>query len=118
MFHVNWLHLTADNPLPSQPQSNDQLAPIYVKGKKEWYIDKIVAEKLHCHSCDVMKWFQIKYTGYTVPEWNQVTNMEDITALKQWMKHIREFQNTHSRLSDSFQHESCPGWTLWHRAVE
>ena len=53
-----------------------------MKGKKEWYINEIIAEKLHCHDYGVMKWFQIKYTGYTVPEWNQVMNMKDTAALK------------------------------------
>ena len=118
IFHVDWLHLAADDPLLSQPQSDDQLAPIYVKSKKEWYIDEIVTEKLCHHDCDVIKWFQIKYTDYAIPEWNQATNMKNTTTLKQWMKHMREFQNIHSRLPDSFQHESCPRWTLWHCAAE
>ena len=66
MFYINWLHFAADDPLPSQSQSDDQSAPIHVKGEKKWYVDEIIAEKLCCHDCDVMKWFQIKYMGYTV----------------------------------------------------
>ena len=68
MFYVNQLHLTANNSLLSQLQSDDQSAPIHIKGKKEWYIDEIIAEKLHHHDCDVTKWFQIKYTDYAVSE--------------------------------------------------
>ena len=112
IFHVNQLCLTANNPLPSQPQPNDQPAPIYMKSKEEWYVDEIVAEELHHHGCGVMKWFQVKYTGYAVPEWNWVMNMEDTTALEQWMEHMREFQDAHSRLPDSFRRESHPGRTL------
>ena len=83
-----------------------------MKSEEEWYIDEIIAEKLCCHGHDVMKWFQVKYMGYAVPEWNQMMNIKDTATLKQWMKHMREFQNTHSKLPDSFQHEFCPGWTL------
>ena len=39
-----------------------------MKDEEEWYIDKIVAEKLCCHDCGATKWFQVKYTGYAVPE--------------------------------------------------
>ena len=118
MFHVDWLHLTADDPLLSQPQSDDQSALIYVKGEKEWYVDEIVAEKLCCHGCGIMKWFQVKYTGYIVPEWNWVMNMKDTAALKWWMEHMREFWNAHSKLLDSFWCESRPRQTLWHCAAE
>ena len=76
MFYVNWLCLTADDLLPSQPQSDDQLAPIYMEGKEEWYVDEIIAEELRRHGRGVTKWFQVKYTGYAVPEWNRATNME------------------------------------------
>ena len=118
MFHVNQLHLTANNLLPSQSQFNDQPASIHMEGEKEWYIDKIIAEELCHHDYSVMKWFQVKYTGYAVLEWNQVMNMEDTTMLEQWMKHTREFQNAHSKLPDGFWCEFCPGWTLWCCAVE
>ena len=70
MFHVNQLCFAADNPLLSQPQFNDQPAPIHVEGEKEWYVDEIIIEELCCHGCGVTKWFQVKYTGYAVPEWN------------------------------------------------
>ena len=113
VFHVNWLCLTADNPLPSQSQPDDQPAPIHMKGEEEWYVDKIIAEELCHHGCGVMKWFQVKYTDYAVPEWNQAMNMEDTVTLEWWMKHTREFQDAHSRLPDSFQHKSRPGRTLW-----
>ena len=109
VFHIDWLHLTADDCLPSQPQFDDQPAPIHMKNEKKWYVNKIVAGELCCYDCDVMKWFQIKYMGYAVPKWNWVTNMEDTATLEQWMEHIREFQNAHGRLPDSFQHESRPG---------
>ena len=39
-----------------------------MKGEEEWYIDKIITEKLHHHDHDVTKWFQIKYTSYAVLE--------------------------------------------------
>ena len=53
-----------------------------MKDKKEWYIDEIIAEKLCCHDYNIMKWFQVKYMSYTVPEWNWAINMKDITVLK------------------------------------
>ena len=118
IFYVNQLCLTANNPLPSQSQPDDQPAPIHMKGEKEWYINEIIAEKLHCHDHDIMKWFQIKYTNYAIPEWNQVMNMKDTATLKWWMKHTKKFQNAHSRLPDGFQCESHPRQTLWHRAWE
>ena len=70
MFHINWLHFAADNSLLSQSQSDDQSASIHVEGEKEWYVDKIIAEELYCHDCGVTKWFQVKYMGYAVSEWN------------------------------------------------
>ena len=118
VFYINQLYFAADDSLLSQPQFDNQSAPIYVENKEKWYIDKIVAEKLCHYNCDVMKWFQIKYTDYAVLEWNQAMNIKDTATLKWWMKHIREFQNTHSRLSDGFWHESHFRWTLWHCAVK
>ena len=53
-----------------------------MEGKEEWYVDEIVTEELHCHDCGVTKWFQVKYMGYAVSEWNQAMNMEDTAALK------------------------------------
>ena len=70
MFHVDWLCLAADNALSSQPQLNDQSAPIYMNSKKEWYINMIITEEFCCHDYDVIKWFQIKYTDYIVLKWN------------------------------------------------
>ena len=118
MFHVNWLCLAADDSLPSQPQSDDQPAPIYIKSEKEWYINKIIAEKLCCHNCDVIKWFQIKYTSYIVSKWNQAMNMKDTATLKWWIKYMREFWNAHDRLLNGFWYESHPRWTLWCHAVK
>ena len=83
VFHVNWLHFAADDLLFSQPQSDDQSAPIHMENEKEWYINEIVTKKLCCHNYGVTKWFQVKYTGYAVPEWNWVMNMKDTAALEQ-----------------------------------
>ena len=52
-------------------------------GKEKWYINEIIIKKFCHHSHGVTKWFQIKYTGYAVPEWNWAFNMEDTTALEQ-----------------------------------
>ena len=68
IFHVDQLHLTVNNPLPSQLQPDDQSASIYVESEKKWYVDEIVAEELYCHGCSVTKWFQVKYMGYAIPE--------------------------------------------------
>ena len=35
MFYVDQLHLTTNDPLPSQPQLNNQPAPIQVDGEKK-----------------------------------------------------------------------------------
>ena len=51
--------------------------------KKEWYINKIIAEEFCHYGCCVIKWLQIKYTGYAVPEWNQTSNMKDTAVLEQ-----------------------------------
>ena len=55
IFHVDQLHFAADNSLPSQPQLNDQSAPIHIENEKKWYIDEIIAEKLCHHGYDVTK---------------------------------------------------------------
>ena len=113
MFHVDWLRLAADNALPSQPQLNDQPAPIHMNSEEEWYMDKIIAKELHCHGHDITKWLQVKYTGYAVPEWNQASNMKDTATLEQWTEYTKEFQDSHSKLPDGFQHKSCLRQNLW-----
>ena len=118
VFYINWLCFAADNPLLSQSQLDNQSVPIHIEGEEKWYVNEIVAEELCCHSCGVMKWFQVKYTGYAVSKWNQAMNMEDTTVLEWWMEHTREFQNAHGRLPDGFWRESRPGRTLWRCAWE
>ena len=113
VFHVDWLCFTVNNPLSSQPQLDDQPAPIQVNGKEKWYINKIVAEEFCCHNCDVTKWFQIKYTEYAVSEWNQVLNLKETAVLEWWMEYTKAFWDACSRLLDWFQQESCSGQTHW-----
>jgi len=81
VFHVDRLRLAASDPLPSQPQTDDQPAPIHVDGEDEWYVDGIMAEDIRKQGRGFTKWYQVKYTGYEIPYWTRASTMEDTIAL-------------------------------------
>ena len=80
VFNVNMLRLASSDPLPSQPQDDNEPEPIEVDGEEEYVVEEIVEERGRGRR----KQYLVKWEGYPDPTWEPASNLEHTDALKEW----------------------------------
>ena len=85
-FHVNLLQRAVTDPLPSQKSDDIRPLPIIPENgdgdinEPEWKIEKIIATWLRRRRHEAL----VKWTGYTQPTWEPLTNLQDTIALEKF----------------------------------
>ena len=85
VFHTWLLRPAASDPLPSQQQTDYQPPAIMVDGQEEWYVEKILKERLVDRGfLGKQKKYYVKWRGYQRPTWAWREDIEDTIALDEW----------------------------------
>jgi hypothetical protein len=85
VFNVNMLRLASSDPLPSQPQDDNEPEPIEVDGEEMYLVEEILKER----SKGRRKQYLVKWEGYPDPTWEPASNLKHTDAFKEW-KHALE----------------------------
>ena len=85
VFNVNMLRLASSDPLPSQPQDDNEPEPIEVDGEEMYLVEEILEERGQGHR----KQYLVKWEGYPDPTWEPAVNLKETDALKDW-KHATQ----------------------------
>jgi transposase InsO family protein len=85
VFNVNMLRLASSDPLPSQPQDDNEPEPIEVDGEEMYLVEEILKEK----GDRQRKQYLVKWEGYSDPTWEPASSLKHTNALQEW-KHAQE----------------------------
>ena len=85
VFNVNMLRLASSDPLPSQPQDDNELEPIKVDREEMYLVEEILKER----GKGRRKQYLVKWEGYSDPTWEPALNLKHTDALQEW-KHAQE----------------------------
>ncbi|OJD16901.1 hypothetical protein ACJ73_08840 [Blastomyces percursus] len=86
VFHVDLLRSAAEDPLPSQIRHEPQPPAIDVDGHEEYYVEKILDEKIRYRQ----KHYLVKWMGWTAPTWVKASLMEETQALDDYLRRTAE----------------------------
>jgi hypothetical protein len=103
VFHVDRLRLAADDPLPSQPNDDFQPEPLIIDGEPEYFVEKIMAEKVQKRGRGFHTQYEVKWEGYAETSWCPARNLDDNKALDEWEAYTAPFRNTKGRLPTNFR---------------
>jgi len=77
------VNIAFSDPLPSQPQDDDQPPAISSDddGNPEWEIDEILRARTHGQGRRQQRQVLVKWTGYTQPTWEPLQALKNTIAL-------------------------------------
>lgn len=81
VFHVWRLRPAADDPFPSQKESDYQPPGVLVNDEEEHFVEQIIDEKVRRRGKGTEKQFLVKFIGFQTPEWRPAKELENNTAL-------------------------------------
>lgn len=84
VFHTALLRPAAQNPFPSQEQSDYQPPGILVDGELEYAVERIEGERTVRRGRGQIRQYLVKWLGYEKREWQPARNLEDTIALDNW----------------------------------
>jgi hypothetical protein len=85
LLNVNMLRLASCDPLPSQPQDDNEPEPIEVDREEMYLVEEILKERGKGRK----KQYLVKWEGYPDPTWEPALNLKHTDALQDW-KHSQE----------------------------
>jgi hypothetical protein len=74
------LQLASSDPLPSQPQDDNEPEPIEIDGKAYYMVDEILEEWGRGRG----KQYLVKWEGYLDPSWEPASHLKGNDALRTW----------------------------------
>ena len=81
VFHSKLLRPASSNPLLGQVTSEPQDSGIDIDGQIEYEVEKILDEK---QGRGRLKWYLVKWVGYSAPTWEPFSFVQDLQALDIW----------------------------------
>lgn len=89
VFHVHLLRPAADDPFPSQKQTDWQPPAILNdEGDEEWKVEQILDERQRRVGRGRRHEYLVKWTGYERPTWEPASAMEDTVALDNFQRSL------------------------------
>ena len=103
VFHIDRLRLAADDPLPSQPNDDSQPEALIVDGEQEYYVEKIMAERVQKRGRGSQKQYEVKWKGYAETSWCSARDLEENEALDDWEAYTAPHRNSKGALPTGFR---------------
>ena len=91
VFHTYLLRPAADDPFPSQKQTDWQPpAIINDEGEEEWEVERILQERKKRVGRGFRHEFLVKWIGYDRPTWEPASSMKDTAALDEYERSVQQ----------------------------
>ena len=98
VFHVDLIHLAAEDPLPSQRSDDTQPPAIQVDGEEEYQVEEIVNESRTRRGRGWQVKYLVRWTGYARETWESAVQLAETIALDRWLEKTQPFRNTDGSL--------------------
>jgi hypothetical protein len=80
VFNVSMLRLASSDPLPSQPQDDNEPEHIEMDGEAYYIVEEILEERAKGSG----KQYLVKWEGYPDPTWEPASHLKGNDALRTW----------------------------------
>lgn len=86
VFHTWLLRPVADDPLPSQNQTDHRPSAIIANetGEEEWAVEEILDLRNYGRGRGLRKEALVKWVGYHAPTWEPIENVKDTAAMEKY----------------------------------